>query len=608
MIFACSSRRIWNGLENRRLYDLVSIISNLADLEQLVGKKLPRNEEQLNELLYSIKCEISHLAFGDKETTSLADDAELQIENVDTNRPDTWSTEGIARALRGILEIETGLKRYAVSSKIATDISVDKELKDIRPFIGCVVARGAKMNDEIIRGLIQLQEKLDQSYGRKRKRSSIGFYDFDLISPPLVYGIANPDSIRFVPLQGTEAMSLREILLRHPKGLEYGQIFADQEKLPILMDSKEQVLSFPPIINSNDLGRVVPDTKNILVEVTGTNETTVLNCLTILATTLADRGAKLQSARIQYKYAKSKRIVTPDLRERTIRLPIQHINQIMGLELSRPQIVKLLRRTRFDVRRSDTKALTVLMPCYRLDILHPNDVIEDIATAYGLNQIEPKWPSDLTIGGISPLEDYSDRVRGLMVGFGFQEVLTFMMTNKEKVFSKMNKPETKLVEISNPKVITLRCLRPELLPSLLEFLSNNTHVQYPQNLFEVGDCPVWGKEQPVDVRRLCCISAHARANFTEMKSVLAPLMLNLGFDFTLSTTSNPSFLEGRVGTVLVRKNQVGLIGEIHPQVIENWKLEDPVAAMELDLSRLFTMRMNETAGEAPELPTPERTN
>lgn len=198
------------------------------------------------------------------------------------------------------------------------------------------------------------------------------------------------------------------------------------------------------------------------------------------------------------------------MRERTIRLPIQHVNQIMGLELSRPQIVKLLRRNRFDVRRSDTKALTVLMPCYRLDILHPNDVIEDIATAYGLNQIEPKWPSDLTIGGISPLEDYSDRVRGLMVGFGFQEVLTFMMTNKEKVFSKMNKPETKLVEISNPKVITLRCLRPELLPSLLEFLSNNTHVQYPQNLFEVGDCTVWGKEQPVDVRRLCCISAHAR--------------------------------------------------------------------------------------------------
>jgi phenylalanyl-tRNA synthetase beta chain len=602
MIFACYSHKTWNGLGNRGRYDLVSIVSNLADLELLVGKRLPRNEGQLNELLYSLKCEISHLAIGDRGATSdaiLDDDAELQIENVDTNRPDTWSTEGIARALRGILGIETGLKKYAVSNKIATDIYVDKQLKEIRPYIGCVVACGANLNDEIIRGLIQLQEKLDQSYGRRRKRSSIGFYDFDLISPPLRFGIADPDSIRFIPLQGTESMSLREILQKHPKGLEYGHILAKQEQLPILMDSKKQVLSFPPIINSNDLGKIVPDTKDILVEVTGTNETTVLNCLTILATALADRGGRLQPARIQYGYAKSKRVITPDLREKTIPVTCQQVKTIMGFELSRPQTVKLLRRARFDVQRSDSKKFTVLMPCYRLDILHPNDVIEDIAIAYGLNQIEPKWPSDLTIGGISPLEEYSDRVRGLMVGFGYQEVLTFMMTNQEKVFSRMNQSETKLVEISNPKVITLRCLRPGLLPSLLEFLSNNTHVQYPQSIFEVGDCTCWEKEQPVDIRRLCCVSAHARANFTEMKSILEPLMLNLGFDFTLNPISNPAFLEGRVGKVLVRDNQVGLIGEIHPQVIENWNLEDPVAAMELNLSELFIMRNNGNAGEAP---------
>jgi phenylalanyl-tRNA synthetase beta chain len=588
-----------NGLESRRYYDLVSITSNLADLEQLVGKQLPRDEDQLNELLYSIKCEISHLVIGDRAASSLKDDAELQIENVDTNRPDTWSTEGIARALRGTLGLETGLRNYSVSSKIATDIFVDKELKEIRPFIGCVVARGVRMSDEIIRGVIQLQEKLDQSYGRKRKRSSIGFYDFDLISPPLRYGIADPDSVKFIPLQGTDAMSLREILQRHPKGLEYGQILTDQEKLPILMDAKRQILSFPPIINSNDLGRMVPETKNILVEVTGTNEKTVLNCLVILATALADRGGKLQPARIYYGYLKSKGVITPNLGSRTMRVPIKRVNEIMGFELSSSHVIRLLRRARFDVQGSNSKTLTVMIPCYRLDILHPIDVVEDIAIAYGLNQIEPKWPSDLTIGGISPLEDYSDRIRGLMVGFGFQEVLTFMMTNQEKVFTKMNKPEGGLVSIINPKVITLRCLRPELLPSLLEFLSNNTHVQYPQNLFEVGDCTAWSEEQPVDVRKLCCVSAHAHANFTEMKSILEPLMLNLGFNFTLKSISNPSFLEGRVGTILVRDNQVGTIGEVHPQVIENWNLEDPVTAMELDLTGLFAMRDYENAGEAP---------
>lgn len=578
---------------------MVSITSNLADLEQLVGKQLPRDEDQLNELFYSVKCEISHLAIGDQATSSLRDNEELQIENVDTNRPDTWSTEGIARALRGILGLEIGLRKYEISSKIATEILVDKELKEIRPYIACVVAYGVKMSDEIIRGVIQLQEKLDQSYGRKRKRSSIGFYDFDLISPPLRYGLADPDSVRFIPLQGTEPMSLRELLQKHPKGIEYGQILAGQDKLPILMDSKQQVLSFPPIINSNDLGRIVPETKNILVEVTGTNEKTVLNCLTILATTLADRGGILHPARIHYKYTNSKHVITPDLRGRTIRLSLQQVDEMMGLKLSPSQITKLLRRSRFDVGRSNSKTLTVMIPCYRLDILHPNDVMEDIAIAYGLNQIKPKWPSDLTIGGISPLEAYSDRVRGLMIGFGFQEVLTFMMTNQEKLFSKMNKPETRLVEVSNPKVITLRCLRPELLPSLLEFLSNNTHVQYPQNLFEVGDCTIWEDQQPTDLRKLCCVSAHAHTNFTEMKSVLEPLMLNLGFNFSLKTTSSPSFLDGRVGTILVSENDVGTIGEVHPQVIENWKLEHPVTAMELDLTKLFTIHKRENAGEAP---------
>jgi len=138
---------------------MVSILSNINDLEQLVGKKLPRNEEQLNELLYFLKCEISHPSIEgkSKETTSIDDQTELQIENVDTNRPDTWSTEGIARALRGILEIELGLKNYTLSKKIAADISVDKELKEIRPFIACVVARHPALNDTIIRGLIHLQ-------------------------------------------------------------------------------------------------------------------------------------------------------------------------------------------------------------------------------------------------------------------------------------------------------------------------------------------------------------------------------------------------------------------------------------------------------------------
>lgn len=592
---------------------MVAITTRMDDLEELVGRRLPRTEEQLNELLYSIKCEISHGINESSKTfpaTPIQDDSDLNIENVDTNRPDTWSTEGIARALRGLLGIETGIKKYSVSERPAVHIWIDKQLREIRPFIACVVAEHPKINDTILRGLIHLQEKLDQSYGRKRRRSSIGFYDFDLITPPLRYGVARRDEIRFVPLEGTAPLSLGEILTKHPKGIEYGHIVTEHSKLPILLDSDGKVLSFPPIINSNDLGKLTSGTKNVLVEITGTSEETVMNVLTILTTALADRGSKISPAKVHYRYDKSRTATTPILKERRIEISLDTIKKMIGLDLRRSEILTLLRRARYNGTFSSAKRVDVLVPCYRLDILHPVDIIEDLAIAYGLNRIQPKWPSDPTIGGLSPLGEYSDNVRELMMGLGFQEVLTFIMTNPEKLFAKMNQDPTQIVEVANPKVTTLTCLRSWLLPSLMEFLANNTHVEYPQRLYEAGDCTVWNltvSNRTKDVRRLACVSAHSRANFTEIKSVLEPLMMNLGFEFTLRPATNPSFLEGRVGTILIGDQEVGVIGEVHPQVIENWKLENPVAAMELDISELFRIQLA-NAGEAPEPPTSERAN
>ncbi|MGA8904575.1 MAG: phenylalanine--tRNA ligase subunit beta [Candidatus Bathyarchaeia archaeon] len=568
---------------------MVTILTRIDDLEQLVGRKLPRDHEQLDEILYSVKCELSGLS----RTEDISEDSELQLENKDTNRPDTWSTEGIARALRGLLGIEVGLKAYPLAKKPAVEIQVDKELKEIRPFIACVVARRIKLNDVIIRGLIHLQEKLDQSYGRKRRRSSIGFYDFDLINPPLTYGAVGPDDVKFVPLEGEKEMSLREILEAHPKGLEYGHIVKEHERMPILLDSKQKVLSFPPIINSDDLGRVTPETKNILVEVTGTSAETVMNAVTILTTTLADRGAEISPAVVHYEYGKPRTVKTPDLNERRVKLSLDSLRGMIGLDLSGAQIVSLLRRTRYEVANSTGKQLTVRVPCYRLDILHPVDIFEDVAIAYGLNKMEPKWPSDLTIGGLSPMEEFSDSVRELMVGLGFQEMLGFMMANQEKLFTKMNRQPSLAVEIANPKIMTMTCLRPSLLPSLMDFLANNTHVEYPQRVFEVGDCAIWDPAVPNrarDARKLAGVSSHSKANFTEMRASLQPLMLNLGFEFTLKPTVDPSYLEGRVGSILIGDREVGIIGEVHPQVLENWRLENPVAGMELDLDQLFQLQ------------------
>ena len=565
---------------------MVAITTRLNDLEQLFGKSLPRDPSQLDEILYSVKCELS------KTTTPISDDTELQLENKDTNRPDTWSTEGIARALRGYQGLEVGIKKYR-ARKVAVHIAVDRELADIRPFICCSVVQGLNINDAIIRELVQLQEKLDQSYGRNRRRSSIGLYDFDLIKEPLRYGVADQDEVKFIPLEWPEPLSLREILQRHPKGIEYGHIVNQFHKMPIILDSKGKVLSFPPIINSNDLGRITPETKNILIEITGSSQETVSFALTILTTCLADRGGEICSAIIEYPYGKVRRISTPNLSERLVKIRPDDVRDLIGLKLGRTEIVRLLRRARFDVKSATNTRLVVRVPCYRLDIMHPVDIIEDIAIAYGLNNFQPRWPPDQTMGSLSPMEEFSDTVRGLMVGLGFQEVLGFEMSNAEKLYGKMNRQPGRPVEVANPKVITMTCLRSWLLPTLMEILSNNTHVEYPQKLFEVGNYVDWDDTLPTrtrDVRELACVSAHSRANFTEMKANLEPLMTNLGLNFSVMPIEHPSFLTGRVGSIQIRDEEVGIIGEVTPQVLENWKIQNPVVAMELELNKLFRIR------------------
>ena len=564
---------------------MVSILTQFGDLERLYGRTLPREAAKLDELLYSIKCELS----GTTQSGTITEDAELQLENKDTNRPDTWSAEGVARALRGYEGLEVGIKKYA-AKKVAVDITVDKRLSDIRPYFCCSVVRHVNMTDAVIRGLVQLQEKLDGTYGRNRRRSSIGFYDFDLITPPLRYRAVGPDDVKFVPLGGSDELTLHEILELHPKGIEYGHIVKQFDKMPIILDAKDKVLSFPPIINSNDLGRVTPDTKNILIEITGTSEETVSAALTILTITLADRGGEIYSARIHYPYGKNRTVTTPNLTEELMKVSRGEIKRIVGLNLTDAATLRLLRRARFDVKNTTASGFVVRIPCYRLDIMHPVDIIEDIAIAYGLNNFKPRWPAELTIGGLSTLEEFSDNVRGLMVGLGFQEILGFMMSNPEKLFVRMNRPLGRPVEVANPKVLTMTCLRSWLLPSLMEFLSNNTHVEYPQRLFEVGDYVDWDMSQPTrtrDVRELACASSHSRANFTEMKSILEPFMTNLGLDFVVEPIEHPSFLTGRVGGIQVSGEEVGIIGEVHPQVLENWNLQNPVAAMELELDKLF---------------------
>lgn len=549
------------------------------DLEELLGLRLPSSQEELDELLSFVKGEVKRLGEG-----------EIQVDIKDSNRADLWSAEGIARALRGILGIEGGLKRYKVIGNSGVVVHVDSRLGNIRPYIACAVVRGVRLSDAAIRNLMRFQDKLDQTYGRGRRKTSIGLYNFDLIAPPLYYTVSKPDEVKFVPLGFSEELSLADILERHPKGVEYGHIVKPFDQWPIFIDSRGKVLSFPPIINSNDLGRVTIDTRNVLVEVTGTSFKAVLHALTNVTLALADRGGVICSAEIRYPYEDLGIVTTPKLETEGVALDVMYVSGVTGIPLSVQEIIDLLERSRYGVLETDGKTIIVEVPCYRTDIMHPIDIVEDIAIAYDLNRIKPRWPQVTTIGGLTRETELRKLVREMMIGLGYQEVLTFSMSNPATLFDKMNIPHENVIELVNPKISSMTCLRNWLLPSLMEFLSYNTHVEYPQKIFEVGYCVVHDEGLPNKARdeeKLACITIHSSASFSEIKSILDALFMNLGLKCTLKETRHGSFIEGRVGKIMVNGGGVGILGEIHPEVLENWGLENPAAALEVDLSKIW---------------------
>jgi phenylalanyl-tRNA synthetase beta chain len=558
-----------------------------SELERQLGIKLNEDMDRLDEILANVKAEVK--SYSQKEDS-------VSVEMKDTARADLWSVEGLSRALQGYLNRSKGIKPYSVGKSII-EVEVNAQLFGIRPYICCSVVKDIHLSDSIIKGIMHLQDKLDQTHGRSRQKTSIGIYNLDLIKPPILYTAVKPSDVKFVPLGFSEKMSLDEVLERHPKGIEYGHIVKKNSLYPMLFDSENKVLSFPPIINSNDLGKITEESRNLLVEVTGTQHKTVLDTLNLVTLALIDRGGKAYSAKINYpqnsEYTE-RTVLTPNFDNRHFQLSVEETNRLLGLQLSAQKIIELLQVAGLAVEKADAESVSVLVPCYRVDVMHQVDLIEDVAIAYGYNNIEPLWRELATTGAANPQQHYVDNARELMIGLGFQEVLNTTLSNQETLFSKMNMPPSNIVEVSDPKVVTMTCIRNWLLPCLLEFLSVNVSVEFPQKIFELGKVTLLDETKETKTRDedyLAAAVSHPNANFTEIKSIMDSFMTNFGLKWQIKETAHPSFIEGRVGRLFVSGVDVGVLGEIHPAVLGKWKLENPVAAFEVNFQSVLNCKL-----------------
>lgn len=546
----------------------------LADLEDLLGKKIPHDKEGLNEILAFVK--------GDVESLE-ADRASIEVK--DSNRPDIWSIEGIARSLR--FQFGTDPRSpIAVAGRSDLKVVIDNRLKPIRPFISAAIVKNLQPTEETLKGWISLQEKLDLTYGRKRKRASIGLYQADLVTSPLRYTVADPDETSFAPLGAETKSSLHQIVKDHPKGSEYGEIISRFKKWPILVDAEDKILSLPPIINSNDLGRITTDTRTVLVEVTGTDSVTVHNTLKIMVMCLAERGGRIYTCIESYPYGSPRRVVSPDLGSTPTRLSPSYLNKLLGTSLSPKEVSRLAKKAGYDSKLASGDTILLEIPPYRIDIMHPVDIVEDIAIAMDLNKLKPEWPKLWTVGDLAQETYDTERLGEIMIGLGYQEVLTYVLTSPQVVGEKMQIVGDRLVALLNPKMTTHTVLRNRLLPSLLEFLSHNTHVDYPQKIFEVATVENRGEGevQPVrEERKLSAVTIHASAGFTEIRSALDALGVSTGWNFDVRPAEHPSFLSGRCGAITTDGMERGIIGEISPRVLRAWGLNLPTAAFEVNV-------------------------
>ncbi len=540
---------------------------NRAELEKKVGK-----------ITKEIENKISMMGTPIESVTS----DEVAVE-IFPNRPDLLSLQGFSRALlqnlgkKGVakFKIEKPEKDYVVE--------IDKSVKEVRPYTVCAIVKNLKFDDEKIKEIIDIQEKLHLTLGRDRKKIAIGIYPLEKIKLPIRYLAKKPDEIKFMPLEMNKELTGAQILRQHPTGRDYAHLLKDAEVFPIFIDADDKILSMPPIINSHETGKISEKTKDVFIECSGFNLPYQKKVINILTTALDEMGGKIYSMEIQDP--KEGKFLSPNLEPEKLEFKIKDINKTLGLELNEKEIKSYLEKMGIGFEKTKEK-IYALIPAYRADVLHWVDLAEDIAIAYGYDKFEPEIPEISTIAEESKTSLIKKTIAEILAGLGLLEVSSFHLCKKKdikKIYFNIKNEELLEVEDSKTEYNTLRI---DLLSNLLKVFSENSDATYPQKIFELGR--VFSKDENKETRiketeKLGIALTGEKANFTEIKQILDYLFRMLDKNYKIESCENNNFISGRVAKIKVNGKDVGFIGEVAPRIIRNWKSKMPVSALEIDL-------------------------
>ena len=563
----------------------------------LLGRKYDYSSE-FEHLLSSAKAELDEAP----SAAAPQDERIIKIELNDTNRPDLWSTAGLARLLRMHTGGASNKARYQAFLSTVGErknsgnrtITVAPALQHIRPFMTAFVISGKPIDDAMLKDIIQTQEKLCWNFGRKRRSVSMGVYRSELINWPVQYRAVDPHTTSFTPLGFDTEMTCEQIITEHPKGKEYGWILKGMKKVPLLSDAKGGVLSMAPIINSAQIGAVQQGDTDLLVELTGTDMPSLLLATNIVACDFSDAGYTILPVSVEYPYDTGfgKTITTPLYFQEPTKTTVHAVNKLLGTALSAQDIVEALERMDNTVT-VEGDCLTLTPPAYRNDFLHEVDIIEDVMMGKTVEFFEPETPREFTIGRLSPVTLLSRKIKSLMVGFGYQEMIFNYLGSKKDYIDRMNIDGESVIEIANPMSENYQFVRPSIIPSLLSAETVSGNAVYPHRIFETGKIAYLAPEENTGTRTrqsLGFLTVNQDANFNEAASLIAGLLYYLQMDYAVCETHDPRFIEGRQAGVLANGKQIGIFGELHPQVLENWSVTVPAFAGELDIESILTLQ------------------
>ncbi|KAL6268768.1 hypothetical protein P5V15_001893 [Pogonomyrmex californicus] len=479
-------------------------------------------------------------------------------------------------------------------------IVMTSECLKIREHIVAAILRNVTLTQESYNSFIDLQDKLHQNIGRKRTLISIGTHDLDTIKGPFLYDAKPPSEICFKPLYQDKEYTGEEIMqlyATHAQLKQYLPIIKDSSVYPVIYDSNGVVLSLPPIING-DHSKITLDTKNIFIECTATDLTKARIVVDTIVCAFSHYCKMKYTAEIvEVVYPDDQTFYYPDLKYRMEKVDYNKAINYIGIKQTPEEVAQLLSKMSLKTEIKDKNTLMVEIPPTRHDVIHLCDIYEDIAIAYGYNEIEKVMPYVSTIAAEFPLNKLSDQIRIELAQAGFTEALTFSLCSREDIADKLGYKidDVPAVHISNPKTLEFQVARTSLLPGLLKTISANKKMPLPHKLFEVSDVVLRDNTAEVGARnnrRLCAVYANKSAGFEIIHGLVDRILLLLDVPWSMNkiedgyylrAADDPMFFPQRCAEIICYGDVIGKMGVLHPDVLSKFELNIPCSMMEINI-------------------------